>query len=181
MPGEYESVDDIAAEIAAVYPGFKGLGDKARTGGEGFLWREGAAKAASPAYLVDPAVSVPQAPDKGNLTVVTGALLNHSGTVTRHCPGLNEVVDEVILRIAPADAEAMNLADGDSAIVHASGGAVTAKVKVDETMAPGALFLPIHFENVRVQTIVSPAGKDGEKSPAKVTVEKVKTTVGAST
>jgi predicted molibdopterin-dependent oxidoreductase YjgC len=177
MPGEYESVADIASEIAAVYPGFKGIEDPERTGGDGFLWREGAAKNTAPVFLAEPALEKPKPPAKGALTLVTGALLNHSGTVTRHCPGLNRVRGEAELRIHPEDAK--DLEDGDEALLQAGGGAVTAKVRLDPTLARGGLFLPVHFESAKTQVLATVPDERGEREPTVVTLEKVKAKVGA--
>ncbi len=175
----YESPGDVAAEIASVQPAFRDLDDPARTGGEGVLWNAGAGENA-PAFLPEPAPAIPETLKDGELALVTGALLNHAGTVTRHGPGLNQVVDRARLRIHPADAKASGLADGDRVSVKTAAGAVEAEVTVDEDMRKGAAFLPVHFEACRANRLTAPPDEHGERKPATVTLEKVKKAVATN-
>ncbi|MHC5077675.1 MAG: molybdopterin-dependent oxidoreductase [Planctomycetota bacterium] len=180
MPGEYEDEGAIAAEIATVQPAFRGIEDPARTGGEGVLWNADPGGKSAPSFLDGPWPKIPDKPAKGELTLLTGTLLNHSGTVTRHCPGLHQVVDGARLRVHPEDAKSLGLEEGDTAKVKASeGDAVEATVQLDETLVQGTVFLPVHFEAARTHLLVSPPDADGERSPVRITVEKIRAKVEA--
>jgi formate dehydrogenase major subunit len=136
-------------------------------------WSEAASPEAAPSFAAGSAPPAAPSPPEGGITLVTGTLLNHSGTVTRHCPGLNEVVPEALLRIHPADASKAGLEDGDRVRLKGAGGSVEVKVSLDDTMSPGSGFLPVHFEAVRANMLVPGPDGSGEKVPGTVTLEKV--------
>lgn len=77
---------------------------------------------------------------------VTGGLLAHSGTMTRRCPALVEVVGETKAYFTPADAEKIGVEAGDIVKIEKAGkSSLELPVELDENIYPGTVFVPVHF------------------------------------
>lgn len=77
----------------------------------------------------------------------TGRVIEHfhSRTKTKRIAQLHEMVPESYVEIHPADAARLGLADGQLARVSSRRGEVIVKCFVTDVVAPGALFMPMHF------------------------------------
>ncbi len=85
-------------------------------------------------------------PGRRPFTLVVGKSLQHSGSFTTHHPcGTLSVTPGARLKIAPEDAGALGLADGDVAKVISSQGEVSVPVTLAKDMPAGVVLLPEHF------------------------------------
>ncbi len=85
-------------------------------------------------------------PGRRPFTLVVGKSLQHSGSFTTHHPcGTLSVTPGARLKINPADAGGLGLADGDTAKVISSQGEVSVPVTLAKDLPAGVVFLPDHF------------------------------------
>ena len=81
------------------------------------------------------------------LALTTGRILEHfhSGTMTRNCRVLDELVPEGFVEINPEDAKNYSLEDGETVAVSTRRGSIKIRVKVAPRLKPGVVFIPFHF------------------------------------
>lgn len=94
------------------------------------------------------------------LQATTGRLLAQyqSGAQTRLVPELTAVAGENVVEVHPDTARRSGVADGESATVVSSRGAVRARVRCVASMRLDVLFLPFHFPgDQRTNLITNPA------------------------
>jgi formate dehydrogenase alpha subunit len=85
-------------------------------------------------------------PGRRPFTLVVGKSLQHSGSFTTHHPcGTLSVTPGARLKINPADAGGLGLAEGDTAKVISSQGEVSVPVTLAQDLPAGLVFLPEHF------------------------------------
>jgi assimilatory nitrate reductase catalytic subunit len=89
----------------------------------------------------------PETPHGGELSLITGRLLEHyqSGAQTRRVPELNDARPELVAQLHPATARDRGVADGDLVRLENRRGAVEARVGVSSDIRPDTVFLPFHF------------------------------------
>ncbi|HEX6954088.1 MAG TPA: molybdopterin oxidoreductase family protein [Agromyces sp.] len=87
------------------------------------------------------------APAPGELTLLTGRLLEHyqSGAQTRHVPELRDAQPELRASLHPATAERLGIADGDAVQVANRRGTVHGRARLTTDIRPDAVFLPFHY------------------------------------
>ncbi len=69
----------------------------------------------------------------------------HTGTMTRKSAVINQVSPTGYVEIHPADAQKLQIADGDTVEVITRRGMVTTLAKVTDNIGKGWLFIPFHF------------------------------------
>jgi anaerobic selenocysteine-containing dehydrogenase len=69
----------------------------------------------------------------------------HTGTMTRVSPHLDVEQTTGYVSINPKDAAALEAKEGDVLILSSRRGQMEAPAKLTHSVAPGVLFLPIHF------------------------------------
>jgi formate dehydrogenase major subunit len=153
-------------EIASVWPALAGV-SYARLEGDGLQWPVPAAD--HPGTPILHAESFPRgraklacvewapSPSFGSpLTLVTGRVLEHynAGTMTRRT-GNATIVPADVLEIAPADAAARGIADGDRVRVKSAQGEAALRADVTNRVAPGTVFTSFHFPDTCVNTLTS--------------------------
>jgi formate dehydrogenase major subunit/formate dehydrogenase alpha subunit len=79
------------------------------------------------------------------LTLLTGPVLFHSGSLSAHSPGLMKIRGESRVEIHPEDAHKFGLAEGETAVLESKQGKCAVRVQVSSQTAPGVLFLPYAF------------------------------------
>ncbi|MBP1717459.1 MAG: putative anaerobic dehydrogenase [Deltaproteobacteria bacterium] len=79
------------------------------------------------------------------LTLLTGPVLFHSGSLSAHSPGLQKIRGENFVEIHPEDAQKFGLAEGETAVLESKQGKCEVKVQISSKGAPGVLFLPYAF------------------------------------
>jgi formate dehydrogenase (NADP+) alpha subunit len=96
------------------------------------------------------------------LVLITGRQLSHFGTgvMSRRAAGLAELVPEARVEVNPEDADRLGLVTGDPVRVTSRLGSVEPAVWVTPRVPPGAVFLPVHFQEAAANTLVAaPAGE----------------------
>ena len=89
--------------------------------------------------------------------LITGRLLAHfnTGEMSRRSKRLMKVASGSFVQMHPEDAEKSSLADGDEVRVTSPYGTLTTKLAVTDEVSAGYLFIPIHFDNPNVNTLMS--------------------------
>lgn len=119
----------------------------------------------------------PGAQRGGQLTLITGRLLEHyqSGAQTRRVPELLAAQPEARAELHPETASRLGVAHGDRVVVSNQRGSVTALADLTEGMRLDTVFLPFHFAgrqcaNVLTEGIVDPVSFMPEFKRTLVTV-----------
>ncbi|MCC6623797.1 MAG: formate dehydrogenase subunit alpha [Deltaproteobacteria bacterium] len=91
------------------------------------------------------------------LRLVTGRVLEHynCGSMTRRTDNIALAPDDP-LEVHPDDLAALGVDDGATVVVESPWGAVEARAKATERVAPGTVFLSFHFPETRTNALVSP-------------------------
>ena len=124
-----------------------------------------------------PPAEVPDA--RYPLVLTTGRLLEHyhSGTMTRRVAALDWLVPAGSVEIHPADAGRLAIADGMAVRLRTRRGAITARARVTDGIAPGSVFMPFHFAeaaaNVLTHAALDPVAKIPEYKVCAVAVEPI--------
>ena len=89
--------------------------------------------------------------------LITGRLLAHfnTGEMSRRSKRLMKVASESFVQMHPEDAQRAGLSDGDQVRVTSPYGAVTTKLTITDEVSSDYLFMPIHFDNPNVNTLMS--------------------------
>ena len=129
------------------HPGTPGLYD------DGFAFSDRRARfipSPIPQSLMEPTDAYPY-------VLITGRLLAHfnTGEMSRRSKRLMKVASGSFVQMHPEDAGKSSLADGDEVRVTSPYGTVTTKLTVTDEVSSGYLFIPIHFDNPNVNTLMS--------------------------
>ena len=90
-------------------------------------------------------------------TMVTGILMQHSGSLSTLSKSLGSVVSDAYLQISPDDAARLEINDEDFVRVTSRRGEVFLKARVTDEIPAGMLFVPAHFPHARVNALTYPA------------------------
>jgi NADH-quinone oxidoreductase chain G len=104
------------------------------------------------------------------LQMVTGILMQHSGSLTTISKSLGSVVSDAYLQINPVDAGRYGIAHESYVNVHSRRGEAFLKAKVTDEVPEGMLFVPAHFPHARVNSLTYPAA-NGDAPVAAVRIE----------
>lgn len=109
----------------------------------------------------------------------TGRILYHfhTGSLSRRSKPLNSIVPEGFLEMNPADAESLEIKDGDWISVSSRRGKVKTKVRVTERTDKRAVFMSFHFAesaaNFLTNDALDPVAKIPEYKVSAVKIEKI--------
>ncbi len=109
----------------------------------------------------------------------TGRLLEHwhTGTMTRRCEVLHDLVPHGNLELHPRDAGTIGVKAGDTVAVKSRRGRIEVPVGITERVAPGTVFLAFHFKehpaNALTIAALDPIAKIPEFKVCAVNVEKL--------
>ena len=112
------------------------------------------------------------------LLLTTGRVLQHwhTGTMTRRCEVLDALVPGGTLELNPADAQALAVSPGETAVVRSRRGRIEIPVAVTERVDRGTVFLAFHFRehpaNALTIAALDPVAKIPEFKACAVRVEK---------
>ena len=177
-PLGYGSVDDIMGEISGLTPSYAGISyarldscslhwpcptpehpgtpilhTKEFTRGKGLFSR----------IEYRPPAEEPDAEYPLRLTTGRSLWQYHTGTMTRRAPGLEALAPRSWLEIAPVDAGALGVADGDAVTVTSRRGSVETVARVTGGIREGTVFMPFHYAesaaNVLTNTAADPVAK----------------------
>ena len=193
-PLPYESAEDIFNEITTLTPKIYGGMNYARLGISGLQWpcpdanhpgtpflhqdrfARGLGKFHAVEYR-DPA----EMPDETYpYFLTTGRMFAHfhTGTMTRISPKLDIEQRTGYVCINPNDARALEISEGDALVISSRRGDMEAPAKITPSVAPGTLFLPIHFGENPTNVLTNaeafdPLAKIPEFKVAAVRIEKI--------
>lgn len=148
---EYESANDIQAEIMKLLPGYYNLGQpkKVVPTADAYL-SNGYAESVGSRYK--PAAAENQRP----FTLMMGQVLYHSGKLSTCAPGLMKVAPNTgRLWMNPLDMERLGLTDGASVKVTSDRGSLQLGVQQDREVAPLTCFFPEHFNEPSVKDLMA--------------------------
>lgn len=170
---EYESANDVQAEIMKLLPGYYNLGQpkKVVPTADKYLSNGYAAALAGRYKGAQPDGQRP-------FTLLMGQLLYHSGKLSTSAPGLIKIAPNTgRLRMNPADMERLGLKDGASVKLTSDRGSLQLGVQLDQTVAPLTCFFPEHFNEPPVKDLMTVQIDDTTGVPSfkrtKITLEKV--------
>lgn len=111
---------------------------------------------------VSPRFAPPLAQRGGEVTLVTGRLLEHyqSGAQTRRVAELAEAQPVAELQIHPATAARLGIAQGDEVEVASARGTVHARATLDRGIRLDTVFLPFHFAGEQCANRLTEAAVD---------------------
>lgn len=148
---EYESANDVQAEIMKILPGYYNLGQprKLVQTPEKYL-SNGFAAGVAARYKTPPVDG--QRP----FTLLMGQLLYHSGKLSTAAPGLIKISPNTgRLRMNPADMERLGLKDGATVKLTSDRGSLQLAVQQEQTVAPQTCFFPEHFNEPPVKDLMT--------------------------
>ena len=170
MVWSYPDSSAIMEEVASLTPQYGGI-EYCRLEDEGLHWpcwnpqhpgtpilhcdefacgqgRFQALEASSPAETID---------EHYPLWLTTGRLLYqyHTGTMSRKSQGLNALAGTCLVEIAPQDADAYDLSDGDPVTVSSRRGSIRATVSMTRSAVPGTIFIPFHYAEAAANVLTN--------------------------
>ncbi|MBF0591950.1 MAG: molybdopterin-dependent oxidoreductase [Nitrospirae bacterium] len=87
------------------------------------------------------------------LAMVTGNLMQHSGSLTVMSKSLTEVFSEAFIQVNERDAIRFGISDGAQVRIESRRGQAIVKAKVTGEVISGMIFAPIHFSNARLNEL----------------------------
>jgi formate dehydrogenase alpha subunit len=113
------------------------------------------------------------------LFLTTGRVLYHfhTGTMTMQSGGLNGMVPECFVEIAPSDANRYGVKEGDVLRVSSRRGEIGAKAQISDKAVEGTVFIPFHFAKAAANRLTNaaldPVAKIPEFKVCAVKIEKM--------
>ncbi len=161
---EYQSANDIQAEIMKLLPGYYNLGQprKVVSSPDRYL---------SNGYAVEVKARYQQDPSSGDHTrpfcLLMGQLLVHSGKLSTQAPGLIKIApNSGKLRMNIRDMERLGLQDGGKVRLTSDRGSLQLGVEPDQSIAPGTCFFPEHFNEPPVKDLMPVSVDDATGVPS---------------
>ncbi len=150
---EYQSSNDIQAEIMKLLPGYYNLGQprKAVPSPDFYL---------AHGYVTEVKARYQAEPESGQRTrpfsLVMGQLLMHSGKMSTESPGLIKLAPNTgKLRMNAQDMERLGLQDGGKVRLTSERGSFQLGVQPDQSIMPGTCFFPEHFNEPPVKDLAT--------------------------
>ncbi|HEX6726380.1 MAG TPA: molybdopterin-dependent oxidoreductase [Nitrospira sp.] len=149
---EYQSSNDIQAEIMKLLPGYYNLGQprKIMPVPDQYLSSGYAAEVKARYRLT------PESGDTRPFALLMGQVLMHSGKLSTQAPGLiNIAPNSGKLRMNIQDMERLGLQDGAKVRLTSDRGSLQLGVQPDQSVAPGTCFFPEHFNEPPVKDLMT--------------------------
>jgi formate dehydrogenase alpha subunit len=148
---EYESANDIQAEIMKLLPGYYNLGQPKKLIPSADHYLSNGYTAAAPSRY-----KTTRSESARPFTLLMGQLLYHSGKLSTVAPGLIKIGPNTgRIRMNPADMERLGLQDGATVKLTSDRGSLQMGVQVDQSVAPNTCFFPEHFNEPPVKDLMS--------------------------
>ncbi|MDO8885631.1 molybdopterin-dependent oxidoreductase, partial [Candidatus Oleimmundimicrobium sp.] len=190
---EYTTVGEITKEIANITPTYGGITFE-RVSRESVQWpcpdathpgtpilhTEKFARGLGKFHAVEYRPPAEEPDEDYPFILTTGRLLYHyhTGTMTRHSMGLDEVCKEAKVEINPEDAKKLKIKDNDWVALISRRGKIKVKAWVTPRVPKGTVFVPFHFKespiNMLTNSALDPISKIPELKVCAVRVEKIK-------
>jgi formate dehydrogenase alpha subunit len=149
---EYQSVNDIQAEIRKLLPGYYNLGQprKVVPAPDQYLSNGYAAEVAS-RYRVSGARDQARP-----FSLQMGQVLMHSGKMSTEAPGLIRIAPNTgKLHMNIRDMEQLGVQEGAKVCLASERGSLQLGVRPDQSVAPGTCFFPEHFNEPPVKDLMT--------------------------
>jgi formate dehydrogenase alpha subunit len=149
---EYQSANDIQAEIMKLLPGYYNLGQPRKIApspdqylANGYSAEVGARyRRAASGETIRP------------FALIMGQVLVHSGKLSTEAPGLIKIAPNTgKLRLALQDMERLGLKEGEKVRLTSDRGSLQVAVQPDMSVAPGTCFFPEHFNEPPVKDLMT--------------------------
>jgi len=88
------------------------------------------------------------------MILMTGNTSHHFGSLTQKSEDVNLIEKECFCLIDAEDAKRMNINTGDWIAVESPKGKIEIKAKIDEEIQEGTLFIPLNFEEIKVNLLM---------------------------
>ena len=191
-PMRYDSASDIMEEIAELTPIYGGISfDRIEEvglqwpcpekdhPGTPYLHRGRFSRGAGKFHPVGFLYQKERPDEEYPLILTTGRMLQHwhTGTMTRRCTVLDDLVPHGTLEINTADADKAGIRDGQTVKVRSRRGEITVPAGVSDKVKEGTVFMAFHFKehpaNALTIAALDPIAKIPEFKACAVRVEKV--------
>ena len=191
-PMRYDSASDIMDEIAELTPIYGGISfDRIEEvglqwpcpekdhPGTPYLHRGRFSRGAGKFHPVGFLYQKERPDEEYPLILTTGRMLQHwhTGTMTRRCTVLDDLVPHGTLEINTADADKAGIRDGQTVKVRSRRGEITVPAGVSDKVKEGTVFMAFHFKehpaNALTIAALDPIAKIPEFKACAVRVEKV--------
>jgi len=99
-----------------------------------------------------------EVPDKEYpYTLITGRIREHynNGSMTRRVNGIMKLVSEELLELNPADAQQLQIEDGDYVNVSSRRAKIRVRAKVTNRSQKGNVFMTFHYADALVNLLTS--------------------------
>ena len=172
-PQEKLTSAQIMDEVASVTPSFHGISHARLDAGESLQWpcREKdqpgtpimhvghPARGKALLYAVDYKPSQELPDDEYPFVLMTGRILYHynAAAMTSRAPGLMDIAGEGFIEVSVADAERLNIENGEKIKVISRRGEITASAHVGRKVSEGETWMPFHFPDSPVNVITNAA------------------------
>ena len=105
--------------------------------------------------------------DEYPFMLTTGRILQHAqtGTTTRRCDALNNLVPHAHLELNPQDAEVLGVETGNTVMVRSRRGQIEVPADLTDSVASGAVFLAVHFTEYPANSLTVAALDPVAKTP----------------
>ena len=175
LPSPFTGASDVMDEIARVTPSWRGVSfdrldshaglqypvHDAQHAGTPFLFadafptHDGKATFHPVEYL--PPAELPN--EEFPFLLNTGRQMYHwhTGTMTRRSFALDARESTPIVELNAADAERLGVRDGGAVIVSSRRAEISISVRISERVAPGQVFIPMHYREAAVNLLTNPA------------------------
>lgn len=177
---EYTTVGEVTKEIANITPTYGGITFE-RVSKESVQWpcpnathqgtlilhTEKFARGLGKFHAVEYRPPAEEPDKEYPFILTTGRLLYHfhTGTMTRHSMGLDEICKEVKAEINPEDAKKLKIKDDDGVELASRRGKVKVKAWVTPRVPKGTIFVPFHFKESPINMLTNPALDPVSKIP----------------
>ncbi|MEV1129321.1 molybdopterin oxidoreductase family protein [Agromyces sp. NPDC049794] len=138
---------------AAYWPYPRGSGGTPRLFADRFAHPDGRARLVA----VSMRDSARQRPGDGELTLLTGRLLEHyqSGAQTRRVAELHDARPEAIASMHPSTGDRLGIEDGEPIELGNARGTVHCRVRLTTDIRPDAVFLPFHYGDEQAANLLT--------------------------
>ncbi|MDN5344037.1 MAG: formate dehydrogenase major subunit [Clostridia bacterium] len=187
-PMEYNSPEQIFAEMAGLTPSYAGMSYE-RLAGDGLQWPCPAPDHPGTKFLhagkfprgkgllqgieYQPPAEVTD--EEYPILLTTGRMLYHYGVTTRRSAALESYRPEEYAEINPAQAAELGVKTGDKVTVVSRRGRLVTRVQVTDRVPPGIMFMTYHYKespvNILTNAAFDPVAKTAEYKVAAVRLE----------
>ncbi len=172
FPLEYESPEKVLEEFSRLWPALGGITYE-RIQSRGLAWPCPTKDHPGTEYLYKdgfpkgkvPFVNVPYNPpaevtsEEYPLVLTTGRNLYqyHSGSMTRRVRAIEKHAGEAYVEINTIDSDRLHIQNGDMIKVRSRRGVIDIKARVSRRVAPGTIFIPMHYREAAANIITNDA------------------------